>query len=168
MSGADGFSKDWTDLPGDNIGRLYIMEEPDPDAVYLSMVEPAWAAFERLQRRRREGRFANPIDYEAVRRLQEARMKQDVHPNVQDFITAVMKHLLDTYGPRRKGWLPAGLRLEMHPTVNRRLMTDEKYYTWPGEMSTREQLLVKVTTDVPPGTWRLVIVVEDVLLGGRL
>jgi hypothetical protein len=162
MSGADGFSKDWTDLPGDNIGRLYIMEEP----------EPAWAAFERLQRRRREGRFANPIDYEAVRRLQEARMdpdvRKDLHPNVRDLIASIEQYLLDTYGPQNLRRLPDGLRLEIHPAVFRHIRRDPEHYLWPEELSQVSKIPVKVTYGIPTDTWRLVIVVEDVLLGGRL
>lgn len=46
------FSREWTDLPGDDIGAQYVMEAP----------EPAWQLFERLARKRREGAWADLID----------------------------------------------------------------------------------------------------------
>ncbi len=50
------FGRTWLDMPGDTpIGGLYITEQPDP---YQVFTESAMDAYDRLQARRGEGRFA--------------------------------------------------------------------------------------------------------------
>jgi hypothetical protein len=72
--------------------------------------------------------------------------------------------------------LPEGLRLEMHPRVHYTLAADAGTYSWPREPGDSFEELyrrafrlpVKITPDLPEGTWRLVVVTEDVKLGGKL
>ena len=72
--------------------------------------------------------------------------------------------------------LPEGLRLEMHPRTHYTLAQDSDTYSWPREPGDSFEELyrrtfrlpVKITPDLPEGTWRLVVVTEDVKLGGRL
>ena len=72
--------------------------------------------------------------------------------------------------------LPDGLRLEMHPRTHYTLAQDSDTYSWPREPGDSFEELyrrtfrlpVKVTSDLPEGTWRLVVVTEDVKLGGKL
>lgn len=76
----------------------------------------------------------------------------------------------------RWGALPDGLRLEMHPRVHYTLARDEDTFHWPREPGDSFEELyartfglpVKITSDVAEGTWRLVVVTEDVKLGGKL
>ena len=71
---------------------------------------------------------------------------------------------------------PAGLRLEMHPRVYYELVKDPDTDHWPREPGDSFEeiyrrvfrLPVKITPDLPEGTWRLVVVTEDVKLGGKL
>lgn len=64
--------------------------------------------------------------------------------------------------------LPAGLRMEMHPYARYVINRDEEARYWPDDLKTVFGLPVKVTPDMPDSTWRLVIVTEDVLGGGKL
>jgi hypothetical protein len=71
------------------------------------------------------------------------------------------------------GVLPEGLRLEMHPAAYHLLLRDPSLY--PGWMSDPQEearklvpVPLKVTADLEPGHWRLVVVTEDVRLGGVL
>ena len=72
--------------------------------------------------------------------------------------------------------LPEGLRMEMHPRVHYTLAQDSDTYFWPREPGDSFEELyrrtfrlpVKITPDLPEGTWRLVVVTEDVKIGGRL
>ena len=74
------------------------------------------------------------------------------------------------------GALPGGLRLEMHPRVHYTPAQDSDTYEWPREPGDSFEELyrrtfrlpVKITPDLPEGTWRLVVVTEDVKLGGKL
>jgi hypothetical protein len=83
----------------------------------------------------------------------------------------VREHYPVSFFPHRHQELPEGLRLEMHPSVRRALMMDPDLLE-PGWPQARDDVHgwfpvpVKVTTDVNPGRWRLVIVTEDVLLDG--
>lgn len=74
------------------------------------------------------------------------------------------------------GTLPDGLRVEMHPRVHYTLAADPDTYMWPREpgdlfeelYARTFSLPVRITPDLPEGTWRLVVITEDVLLGGKL
>lgn len=93
----------------------------------------------------------------------------------RSLITGVRKYMREHY-PSMPGVppeLPPGLRLEMHPSVRRVLMTDPDLWE-PGGGAWDEApdhffapAPVKVTMDIPAGTWRLVIVTEEVLLSGK-
>lgn len=62
---------------------------------------------------------------------------------------------------------PPGLRLEMAYGVYNHLKRDPASAVWPGDLSEVFGLPVKITPEMPADTWRLVIIAEDVLLGGR-
>jgi hypothetical protein len=68
--------------------------------------------------------------------------------------------------------LPDGLRLEMHPLVERLMWRDREVFTWgPPTVETLQSAFgvpVKVTTDLPDSTWRLAVVTEQVMLGGTI
>jgi hypothetical protein len=70
------------------------------------------------------------------------------------------------------GMLPEGLRLEMHPGVRQEVIHDRYSWGWPSadwrDWGPVFGLPVKITSDLPEGTWRLVVVTEDVLAGGKL
>jgi hypothetical protein len=86
---------------------------------------------------------------------------------VRDLITGVREYVREHYAPGEP--CPDGLRVEMHPSVRRLLMTDPDLWERPGrecELDDWFPVPAKVTTDVPPGKWRLVIVTEEVLLEG--
>ena len=86
---------------------------------------------------------------------------------VRDLITGVREYVREHYAPREP--LPAGLRVEMHPDVRRMLMVDLDLWERPGrerEMGDWFPVPARVTTEMKPGTWRLVIVTEEVLLDG--
>lgn len=80
------------------------------------------------------------------------------------------------YWQTRWGALPDGLRMEMHPRTHYTLVQDPDTYSWPREPGDSFEELyarvfrlpVKITPDLPEGTWRLVVVTEDVKLGGKL
>jgi hypothetical protein len=90
----------------------------------------------------------------------------------------VTGYLNETYPHWQTRWgaLPDGLRLEMHPRVHYTLAADSDTYFWPREPGDSFEELyrrtfrlpVKITPDLPESTWRLVVVTEDVKLGGKL
>jgi hypothetical protein len=90
---------------------------------------------------------------------------------VRHLVTSVREYMLEHYGYKPE--LPPGLRLEMHPSVRQWLMTDADLLTegeWPPEEVRTEDFLpvpVKVTLDLKRDQWRLVIITEEVLLGGK-
>lgn len=95
----------------------------------------------------------------------------DVAVTAKAVQAAVAEYLRENYAPLQP--LPDGLRLEMHPEVYYTIFQDPATAAW-GDISSQAGLKknfkvpVRVTTDVRAGTWRLVIVTEDVLLGGTL
>lgn len=101
----------------------------------------------------------------------------DIGP-AKTLLYAVTEYLNEAYPywQTRRGALPDGLRLEMHPRVHCTLARDEDTYHWPREPGDSFEELyrrtfrlpVKITPDLPEGTWRLVVVTEDVKLGGKL
>ena len=83
-------------------------------------------------------------------------------------ITGVREYVRENYAPPREP--PAGLRVEMHPSVRRLLMVDPDL--WEPPVRERDEtgffpVPVRVTADLKPGAWRLVIVTEEVLLEGQ-
>lgn len=101
----------------------------------------------------------------------------DIGP-AKALLYAVRNYLDETYPhwPTRWGALPAGLRLEVHPRVHYTLAADPDTYFWPREPGDSFEELyrrtfgvpVKITPELPAGTWRLVVVTEDVKLAGKL
>lgn len=89
---------------------------------------------------------------------------------LREVLEAVDNCLQDRYGPRVKGItppvLPAGLRLEMHPETFSLLRRDSEAFAYGSRLEDKFQVPVKVTADLEPRTWRLVIVTEEVLLSG--
>jgi hypothetical protein len=87
---------------------------------------------------------------------------------------AIRDELTKRYGPFWGHSLPAGLRLEMHPSTVNLLYQDSELWEH-GYTETIDTLILrafsvplKITLDVEEDHWRLVIVTENVLLGGRL
>lgn len=121
---------------------------------------------DRLDARRHEGRFAHRVDEDVLRKYLRAGTGNQVRP--RDIMTAVEEVLTEKYGPPRLRTLPAGLRLEMHPGVALLFMaSDDGLFRFarriPEDLFT---VPVLVTMHIPEGSWRLVIVTEEVLLGG--
>lgn len=86
----------------------------------------------------------------------------------RDIMTAVEEVLTERYGPPRQRVTPPGLRLEMHPSVRQWLLVSDDELlrhcrNLPDELFA---IPVLVTTHLPEGRWRLVIVTEEVILGG--
>jgi hypothetical protein len=88
---------------------------------------------------------------------------------------AVRGYLNEHYGPlwpQRAGSLPDGLRLELHPAAYQLVLADPWSADWPvtggGVLEEAVGVPVKVDAALDRGTFRLVIVTEHVLLGGRL
>jgi hypothetical protein len=85
----------------------------------------------------------------------------------RDLFTKTSGYLAEHYGPLMI--FPEGLRLEMHPSVRRAMMLCRDLWGpsgITGDPIDQFQVPAKVTMDVPEGTWRLVIVTEEVLLTG--
>lgn len=94
---------------------------------------------------------------------------------IRHLVTSVNEYVREHYplsGPPYRRPLPDGLRLEMHHSLRRLLMTDPDLWERPGlETNVGDWFLVpvKVTTDLKADQWRLVIVTEKILmLGGRM
>lgn len=81
---------------------------------------------------------------------------------------AVAQYLNDNYGPRELRRLPTGLRLEMHPLVLRHIIREPGMLPMPEDLAKVFGMPVKVTHELAEGRWRLAIVTEEELLGGRL
>lgn len=86
-----------------------------------------------------------------------------------------VREYLDEHYPHwtfRVGALPEGLRLEMHPRARIMILQDRYTQDWPSsdwrDWGPVFGVPVKVTPDLPEGTWRLVVVTEDALTGGKL
>jgi hypothetical protein len=86
---------------------------------------------------------------------------------VRDLITGVREYTHEHWMPREP--LPEGLRVEMHPSVRRLLMVDPDLWERPGRERTVDDWLpvpAMISSELKPGTWRLVIITEEVLLEG--
>lgn len=94
---------------------------------------------------------------------------------------ALSKLLTDTYGHPLHRRLPDGIRLELHPYTYRLLIQDPEVLrnqfmsgglasprSGEEELAERFEVPVKVTRELPPSAWRLVIVTEDVLADGTI
>lgn len=100
-------------------------------------------------------------------------MSDPVPGPVRALYIAVTAWLDATYPFWREGQLlPAGLRLELHPKAYNVLRQDpEGWRAWDGRPEGLGRMLavpVRVNHDLPPGGWRLVIITEDVKIGGVL
>lgn len=108
-------------------------------------------------------------------------MSADAAPGIgpAKMLLIAVTEYLDEHYPHwtyRVNALPEGLRLEMHPRVHYTLAQDPDTYFWPREADDSFEeiyrrvfrLPVKITPDLPEGAWRLVVVTEDVKLGGKL
>lgn len=86
------------------------------------------------------------------------------------FTAAVEKALEERYGPEWRDLpKPGGLRLEVHPLLYRAVFSDPDGYMVTGnELRDRLQVPLKVTSEMPAATWRLVIITEDELGRGHL
>jgi hypothetical protein len=103
---------------------------------------------------------------------------------VSELIRHVYRELTDRYGPSfmwdQPGHRPPeGLRVELHPSVYHLLLSDAELWKYGfsgystelghgAELQSQFRVPVKITADLPRGTWRLVIVTEEVLSGGEL
>lgn len=88
-------------------------------------------------------------------------------------IAAVQDKLREKWPESAIGWhvFPEGLRLEMHPKAYMTFWADPYSQLLPAREENLEGVLgvpVKVIPDLPEGTFRLVIVTEDVIMGGEL
>jgi hypothetical protein len=88
---------------------------------------------------------------------------------------AINDKLTEKYGPLRWRKPVEGLRLEMHPSTVHLLYRDEGLWGGGTFMEPVDTFFprtfnvpCKVTTDVEKDHWRLVIVTEEVLMGGTL
>lgn len=155
------FSQEWTDLPGD----------PDIGSQYILQPGIAWEDYERLIRKPLR---SAPIDFPEGFTIPATGgnrdMTTDERPVLKPLKEAVARVLEERYGPMwRYLPRPEGLRLEVHPLLHRRLMQDPEGWggSW-GSLAEQFQVPVRITTDLPGGTWRLAIITEDVLGRGHL
>jgi hypothetical protein len=88
---------------------------------------------------------------------------------------AINAELTERYGPLRWRREIPGLRLEMHPSTRYLLYQDPELWEYGTFAEPLETFIprtfgipFKITTDVEKDHWRLVIVTEEVLLGGTL
>lgn len=88
----------------------------------------------------------------------------------RELVHAVAQKLYDEYGPPLHRRLPEGLRLEVHPSVMTMIYQDPALWEHLDDTdpAAKFEVPVKVTVDQPIGGWRLVIVTEDVLMGGTV
>jgi len=90
--------------------------------------------------------------------------------------THIEEKLLDLYGPPGIRRLPDGLRLELHPVTVHFIWSDMDLWRLDGSqlqnpsqaIEDKFLLPVKVNPDLERLGWRLVIVTEELLDGGRL
>lgn len=88
----------------------------------------------------------------------------------KELVQAIASKLTEDYGPPVSRRLPEGLRLEMHPSVRGMLYRDPDLWPHMGDIDPAEkfEVPVRLSTELPPGGWRLVIITEDVLTGGTV
>jgi hypothetical protein len=101
-------------------------------------------------------------------RIREAEDDAELDKGLKVLEATVAQYLTDTYGPFGSQHLPEGLRLEIHPMAYRHLLRCPDSGPWPEDLARHFTIPVKVSDDLPTDTWRLVIITENVLLGGRL
>lgn len=86
-------------------------------------------------------------------------------------VRAVAQKLTDEYGwqPELRK-LPEGLRLEIHPSVQRALYQDADVWTsfTDNDLASKFEVPLRINTELSAGGWRLVIITEDVLTGGTV
>lgn len=88
----------------------------------------------------------------------------------KELVQAIASKLTEEYGPPISRRLPEGLRLEVHPSVRGMLYRDPDLWPHMEDIDPAEkfEVPVRLSIDLPPGGWRLVIVTEDVLMGGTV
>lgn len=92
----------------------------------------------------------------------------------RELVEAVRAYLDEHYplwrtDPAR--YLPDGLRVEMHPGIYHLVLRDPDTWNWQPSTSGMNEafgLPVRITPELASGTWRLVLVTEDVKMGGRI
>jgi len=94
-------------------------------------------------------------------------------PTVRTLLLAIREKLRELYGHEAlKPQLPPGLRLEMHPDLFNRVLTDADLTYRSGNFIEPVQeyfgLPVKVVPELPRLGFRLVVITEELLLGGSL
>lgn len=92
----------------------------------------------------------------------------------QAMLAAVERRLVEEYGPHEL-WnvttFPPGLRLEVHPTAFYAFFRDVYTIGWVasmGSLSAAFRVPAIVSPSLPERGWRLVVVTENVLLGGTI
>lgn len=83
----------------------------------------------------------------------------------RQLFTEARAYILEHYGAPARD-LPAGLRMEMHPTVLRALRMSVARWSNADLQDSLFEVPMKVNPDLTARGWRLVIVTEDVLLAG--
>jgi hypothetical protein len=123
--------------------------------------------FDKLMARRREGRFADLKD--PLRKY--LAFSTEGRVPARAIMAAVEEAITERYGlPSGFRVLPPGLRLEMHPSVRRWLMvSDDTLFRYAARVpDDLFSVPVLVTAHLPEDRWRLVIVTEEVILGGGI
>lgn len=96
-------------------------------------------------------------------------------PGPRKAILGAIETYLDEHYPYWQGdssKLPKGLAVEMHPLTNHRIMSDpDSHASYPGFDKSwfgKVWILRKISLDLQPGEWRLVVITTEVKIGGRL
>lgn len=102
-------------------------------------------------------------------------------PTPGHLLIAVAKKMTETYGPFwDRNPAPEGLRLELHPGLCNRIWSTPGFMSYPAfagsgsgpsweeALGEKFGVLVIVNPRLPRDCFRLVVVTEEILLGGRL